>query len=704
MKSIICTIGILIFLFQINLSAATLRGSVTSAKTGEALPNANILLMKTDFGTATDELGNFMIADLPTGTYRLKVSYIGYFSQEQNVTVQEGVDNVFYFALKVNPFQSERIVVTATRTPHVFEDVPVFTELITSDEIREKGAANLADALEYRPGLTIMTGTSGEKTINMNGMDQKRILVLVDGFPVSGKLSDRNNLSLIDANKIEQIEIVKGPGSALYGSEAMGGVINVITKKTRDLDFQVNGQYGSFGLFNGDLTLAGGRENLEAQLSYGYQVQGEISATEEIKILDSESNRISGRLGYESQALGQFDLCTDFRWDALASETFYMGSLNLNNSTISNYNSHLMWNHSWSQLEARISGFISGSERQYETRVFDSSEPASIDTTIDQIIGLKSDFLIKWHPVVDLVAGFDISNQQYNNARLASIQERNQLGAFTQLNLKPFSRLLLSLGSRVDYLTDLKEVVITPSLNIMYKLTPRLKLRGNWGTGFRVPSFIELYTDFMIPISGMPLRIEGNPDLKPEQSMGGNLGLEYYFLDRVMLNISGFYNHFTNLITDYQKAPLTFSYINVEDATFVGGEFQARLILLSHLNASFSYNYTDTQTKEEEVAVSKISPHTVALYLTWKPLQNLNLSVREQFFSTRQVLVASSGHGGGYEKLSKDAYHVLDLSATYQLSRHLTIGLGVNNCLDYIDESFGPYIGRRFFISLSAEM
>ena len=235
----------------------------------------------------------------------------------------------------------------------------------------------------------------------------------------------------------------------------------------------------------------------------------------------------------------------------------------------------------------------------------------------------------------------------------------------------------------------------------MYAVNSDLKLRGSWGKGFRAPSFIELYSDFPIPIPGMAMRVLGNPDLEPETSIGGNIGVEYFYKSLFLINATYFHNDFKDLIVDYQAAPLTFSYLNVEKATFKGVELQTRLYLTDNLTTTLSYNYTDVNSDQKDVAFSRISPHTGFVRVVYGLFKNkLKLSLRDQFFSKRDILVVS-GYSGDYQKVKKDAYNQLDLTISYRLSNMLGARFGVNNLTDYTDENYGPYVGRRIFFGLS---
>ena len=155
------------------------------------------------------------------------------------------------------------------------------------------------------------------------------------------------------------------------------------------------------------------------------------------------------------------------------------------------------------------------------------------------------------------------------------------------------------------------------------------------------------------------------------------------------------------MIVDYSPKPLTFSYLNVESATFRGVEFQTRLYLLTNLTTTLSYNFTDIVQDNEDVAISKISPHTAALRLVYGFFNNkFRVSLRDQFFSNSEIMVVV-GHTGDLTKVKKDGYHVLELMWSYKLNKLLAFKIGATNLNDFTDQDYCPFSGRRIFVGIT---
>ena len=678
-----------------------IRGMVRDADTGEVLPNANVTVQDTALGAAADVNGRFVISGLPGDSVMITVSYLGHEPSQLVVTLP--ASSPLEVKLIKSFLQMEQVVVTATRSEKLLENVPVVTEIVQRAEIEEKGAENLSEILQDRAGIAVETGSSGGAFFYMNGIDSKRILLLVDGVPLAGKINNRNPLDLIDSDKIDRIELVKGPGSALYGSEAMGGVVNVITRGFSErFTVRFSGRIGTDDLYSGNLALSGGLKGLNYALDIDRSSRGFNQASAEIKMISGTADRLQAGLGYKHAALGRFEIQAEYRRDDQDSESLFMGRTSENLAVNKNLNGRMLWTKKLTPFaEVRLNTFAADNNRTYRTLAVGSTRPAAVDTTIESLSGFRSEMSLS--PAKNWKAdfGLDYTVNDYSNQRLSGDQSRRQAGLFTQVEATVKSLTLVA-GGRYDKITEV-DGRFSPRVSGMYAVTPDLKLRASWGGGFRAPSFIELYSDFAMPIPGMPLRVFGNPDLRPETSYGGNVSIEYRWSERRLINLTLFQNKFEDMIVDYQKDRLTFSYLNARNATFQGLEVQSKFSVLHNLNATVSYNFTDIVQEKEDAAISKIAPHSGVIRLTYGLFANrLQFSLRSQMFSRRQILVVS--RSGDFEKVKKNGYALVDLTASYRVTPKLSVRLGGLNLTDYTDDHYGPFLGRQSFVGLAAEI
>ncbi len=689
-------------------NAIRIKGVVVDALTGKPLQNANIIIVGSQRGAAADQQGEFVILNVSPGEYTVKATMIGYEPTIQRIKVRAGEPVFVKFELKESFFQTDQIVVTATRSEKLLLDVPVVTEVVSKAEIEEKGADDLADALEDRPGIVIESNSSGGKILRMNGIDNKRILLLIDGNPIAGKIHDRVELNLIDADRIDHIEIVKGPGSALYGSEAMGGVVNIITKGVTD-EFKVsaNAKAGSYDLFNGNLSVSGKMAGLGYTMSIDHTQEGPDKSGAEIDVKDFKTSSVSGKVQRTWES-GNIEVAGEYKESDQNSELFgYRGS-RLTETSVKHWNSYINFDRSLtSGLAVKAKGYTSNNFRTYRSAIKNSPMPASIDTTTEAIIGLRSDVYLTVNSAFNLDVGYDFSNNSYEADRIGKDVLRTQHGIFVQAEVVPIKKLTLMLGGRYDKITDIQGH-FSPRVSAMYQVSPELKFRSAWGGGFRAPSFVEMYSDFIMPIPGHPIQLKGNSELKPEQSTGYNVGVEYFWNYKVLIDATFFRNDFKDMISDYwQRYGSLLSYRNIEHATFTGVEWQSKFYLRNNLSTIFSYNYTKIEHSEGEQESLGISPHTFTVRVNYRLFKNrLNLSLRDQFFSSvnvSQYVQQASGNINAETTLRK-AYNLLDATATFKLNRHFSVRAGVTNITDYTNDTFGPWYGRRFFLSLNTRI
>ena len=220
---------------QNNDSLINLSGNVIDAETGKGLSQVNVLIINSDVGTTTDLDGKFTLSGPFELPLTLEVSHIGY-KKKKNI-IDKQVDSEIKFMLSREFLTMNELVVTATRTKKLHDNVPIATEVITKNDIENSGSRNIADLLSQRSGVSLQTSVEGGTVLNILGMDSRYILILMDGQPIIGRFNNRVALDQISTSQVIKVEIVKGPNSSLYGSEAMAGVINIITDDEKNSQF-----------------------------------------------------------------------------------------------------------------------------------------------------------------------------------------------------------------------------------------------------------------------------------------------------------------------------------------------------------------------------------------------------------------------------------------------------------------------------------
>ncbi|MDD4192313.1 MAG: TonB-dependent receptor [Mangrovibacterium sp.] len=310
MKKIIVLCLCIFFTFQAmsqKKTDAMLFGDVKSAVSKEHIPYAAITVKGTRIGTIADGSGHYKLANLPVGKCILVVRSVGYKSQEKEVIMKEGEAVTLFFELEEDILNLEQVVVTGTRTQHYIKDVPVRTEVITAKSIENKNASNLYEALDATPGVRVENQcqycnfTMGR----MQGLGAEHTQVLINGQPMYSGLAGVYGLQQLSTVDIERIEIVKGAGSALYGSSAVAGAINIVTKEppltpTTNLDIQF-GQYHT-NRYKVSSSMKNGKGNIGLNL-YAQRLSddaldktGEGNTKSEVKKKDGISDRVESKL------------------------------------------------------------------------------------------------------------------------------------------------------------------------------------------------------------------------------------------------------------------------------------------------------------------------------------------------------------------------------------------------------------------------
>lgn len=284
---------------------AMLFGDVKSKATGEHLPYVQIHVKGTRLTTNCDKTGHFQMSDLPLGKQTIVASFVGYQPQEIKVEMKAGKGTEVYFELEEDAQDLSQVVVTGTRTQHFLKDVPIRTEVLTSKAIRNKNAQNIYEALEGVPGVRVEQQCQfcNFSQVRMQGLGAEHTQVLVDGLPIYSGLAGVYGLQQMGTNDVDRLEIVKGAGSALYGSSAVAGAINVITKEpTYDPDIKADLQFGNLGYRNYNASAAMRRGKVGLNIFAQRTESDAVDATQdgntrdEVKKKDGISDRVESKL------------------------------------------------------------------------------------------------------------------------------------------------------------------------------------------------------------------------------------------------------------------------------------------------------------------------------------------------------------------------------------------------------------------------
>ncbi|HPZ03751.1 MAG TPA: TonB-dependent receptor [Bacteroidales bacterium] len=288
-------------------SDAMLFGDVKSATTQEHIPYVRIAVKGTSMGTVADGTGHFKLAHLPVGKCVIVAQVVGYKTQEKEVVMEKGKAVQLFFELEEDPLHLEQVVVTGTRTEHYLKDVPIRTEIISSDAIENKNASNIYEALEGTPGIRVESQCQfcNFTMVRMQGLGAEHTQVLINGQPIYSGLAGVYGLQQMSTVDVDKIEVVKGAGSALYGSGAIAGAINIVTKEpdfipTTTLDLQLGSH--KTNRFDLNSSMRNEKGNIGLNIFAQRYSEGAIDETgpgmtrEEVRNKDGVSDRVMSNL------------------------------------------------------------------------------------------------------------------------------------------------------------------------------------------------------------------------------------------------------------------------------------------------------------------------------------------------------------------------------------------------------------------------
>jgi len=594
----------------IYANAQDIKGNVFSQ--GETLPYASVYLKNTTKGTTVKEDGTFIINNVKKGNYKIIASFTGYNTVEKTIEVTNK-DITINFELEENGVLDE-ITITGTLKAVSRLESAVPVEIYTPTFFKRNPTPNIFDALQnvngVRPQLNCNVCNTGD--IHINGLEGPYTLVLIDGMPIVSGLSTVYGLSGIPNSLIEQVEIVKGPASSLYGSEAVGGLINIITKLPEHAPkFFSEAFVTGWGETNIDLGFkakVGEKANVLFGANYfnysnpidnnndnftDVTLQDRISVFQKWNFKRKENRLFSlaGRYFYEDRWGGELQWNKDFRGgNEVYGESIYTSRFEI----LGNYQL---------PVKEKINLQFSYSDHDQNSVYGDIPYLAQQRIAFGQLVWDKS---LKKH---DLLLGAALRYNYYNDNTPATIEADKVTipSVFIQDEISIAEKQKLLLGARYDY-DDRHGSIFTPRIAYRYKPTEDDIIRLNAGTGFRV---VNLFTEEHAALTGArDVIIE--EALDPERSYNVTLNyLKKMYLKSGMqftFDASAWYTYFTNaIIPDYDTNPNQIIYDNLDGSSISKGlSFNVDAVFGSGINGSVGATFQDISQKENGVKTRQI--------------------------------------------------------------------------------------------------
>ncbi|MEO0508770.1 MAG: TonB-dependent receptor [Verrucomicrobiota bacterium] len=560
-------------------------------------------------------------------------------------------------------YELEEFVVTATKTETRINEIGSSITVLNSDTLERRGYISVFEAIGSIPGVsTTRNGGPGtSEGINIRGMDANQTLILVDGFELndSSQTSGVLNLGTIPVDLIERIEVLRGPQSMAYGSDAMAGVINIITKQgDGDPQHQLNLERGSFGTGKASFTSRGSINKWDYSLLASiFETEG-FSASSEPGQEDDDD--------YENAVL-QGNLAYNLNQNARIS-TF----ITRQKSTFDFDNPVNSFGRSENALWGLRGDFVLLDEAltlKPQISLTDSeniSSGSSVSTTEGRSINVFLDSEYRLSEMWTLYGGVDY---QEDDAKADDYENtRDNISGFLQVGYAADEVLFLTLGGRFDDNSDFGDKATwRATANYVFEET-KTRIFGTYGTGFRAPTLAEQFGTF----GGFAII---NPDLTAEFSRGFDFGVEQEFLSgKLVGNVTYFNNNVDDQIA-FVFVAFPGQFQNVDEVETQGAEVSLSYYPTDSLFFSANYTYTDAEDKTTGLQLGRRPEHQAYIEGNWTLKENkLMLNIRLSYIGSRFDRANEVDEMGGYS--------VVDSKISYQLSDSMKVYLRVDNVFD----------------------
>jgi len=589
----------------------------------------------------------------------------------------------------------EKVVVTATRVETPVEEIASSITVISSKEIERKQKTTVLEVLKGLPGLDVVQngGVGGATSIFLRGANSEHTLVMIDGVEVNDPISPGRSYDFahLTVDNIERIEVIRGPQSTLYGSDAIGGVVNIITKKGEGKPkFFLSAEGGSFTTFREATGISGGNKwvNYSFALSR-FDTEGISTASKKDGNYERdgyENTSLSAKLGFKPMDNLGIDFILRYM-DAKTELDNFAGVGGDDPNYVQKSNQFLfktqvglsLFNDLWIQ---KLGLALNDHNRDIKNKK-DSQHPFDYEKGRYDGQLLKFDWQhhLQLHKTNALTFGLEYEREEGKSKyyweslwgpgqSIFPKKTANIKGYYIQDEIKLWDRLFATLGIRIDDHSRFgSETTYRVAPAYLIKETDT-KIKGTFGTGFKAPTLYQLFAPATLwgPI--------GNKDLKPEKSKGWDFGVEQnFFKNRVTLGATYFRNDFKDLIQfDWGQG-----YINIAKAKTEGVELFASAKPIDDLTLRINYTYTDTEDKTTGEALIRRPKNKIGFDINYHFLNNGNVNLGVIYVGKRDDLDFSISPS---RRVKLDQYTLVNLAVSYDITKNFQLFGRVENLLD----------------------
>jgi len=622
-----------------------------------------------------------------------------------------------------------KVVISAQRSESRLADSVVQVEVITKEQIREKGARTVTEALNNETGFFIQRNFAGDN-LQMQGLDSQYLLILRDGERLNGRINGQYDTGRLRVENIERIEIVRGSASAIYGSDAIAGVVNIVTARPKKPLIDARVQGGNLGAADatgsavmplGDFVIRGSGAYRTQQPyryddtkvatlgrginEYGFDSGAEWDFTRNWKLAvqgDYSRRRLWGidtplsggtfdRTNLTETAQGSFRLHTTPNASATNAAADSV-SVARDDNKLEN---ELRADRGKADFKLNGSYTLFRDQLLYDQR--DDTALDNYENTRENTYTLHAQVATPVFSLGRLTVG---SEGIFENLQSPRIQpdttKRNRIAGYSQFDTRLFDALVFSPGIRYDRDSQFGDYV-SPRLGLKLG-NEDIVVRASAGIGYRSPSFRELYLYFENPSAGYT--VQGNSALQPENSRSANLGFEWFATRRISIDSNVYYNDLTNLIQTATAGAIggvtQYQYRNVASAFTAGADNRIVFYLNRYLRTTLGYSYTIAHDRANDRALEGRARHRVNTGILFR-FHGLTARVQLSVIDRRPYYLDVSGAPPSKSPIWSAAYATVDVNAEYAFLSGLSAFVGGENLNSAGDATYLPLPPLRVY-------
>ena len=565
------------------------------------------------------------------------------------------------------PVKVKEVVVSATKIEEAVEETTSSVLVIDRKTIEASEKEFVVDLLKDIPELNMVQsgGTGKVANVIFRGGSARQTMVMIDGVKVKSTSTGTFDFSNIVTGDIERIEIVKGAQSTIYGSEAMAGVINIITKKGKG-PLKAEGSYevGTHNTYSQSLSLSGGNDTVDFRLTGSlYETDGISTAKAGTEADGFKNKSVSASIGIKP--LEKLELEFSGRYTDSFSELDAFGADDLNyvqdrKHYIASAQGRLYLADEWEQILTL--------SRSNDDLVFTDPDTAANNSTINTAMN-TADWQHNLYLTEEYVLTFGAEYKEEEGENIGVFDRTvNNTAYYLNNKLKLMNdRLVLNAGLRYDDHESFGDRTTYRVGGVYHVKTAGLSLKASYGTGFRAPTLNELYYQ--------DAWSSGNPDLKPEKSKSWEIGIEKEIIpEKAVVTLTYFDQEYEDLIEWIETPPGSWQYVpqNISEAKVRGIEAGATVKVSDCLKASSFYTYTDSEDKATGIRLKR------------RPLEKLNIAL-DYAKGPASVTASYTYVSKVYESVwvgNLPSYILVDLSGSYKINKHLKVFGRIENMFD----------------------